>query len=300
MKTTVTRRFRAWSVGAVLALAALAPMTQAQPSPSDGPRDADAPINSACPVTTDEEVDPRFTVEYEGKTIGFCCRKCQTKFEKDPGAYVANLPVLFQQSMTGSDEQDDAPQPEEAEQAHKDEPAPASSSHEHGDTAGPHSDANEDHEHHHAHDTAGRSKLAVWIGKLHPPATHLPIGLLIGAAVAELGLIVTGKPAFRHAAGFCLAFAAFGAVIAATLGWFNGGFVLWDADWVQATHRWLGTSTAGLSLVTLAFFARAAHIGAPSRAVFSYRVLLFFTASLICITGFFGGALVYGINHYAW
>lgn len=287
MDRTIMRALhRVWISGLVM-LAVLPMAGWAQSSPPAQTGEGDGPVNAMCPVTTDEPIDPRFIVEYEGHVVGFCCRKCRTKFEQEPGAYLHNLPVTFTQ-----DEREHAH--DHADDEHDGGAAPAVNSL----TSQPLASA--DDEHAHSHDTGERPRIAVWIGKLHPPATHLPIGLLIGAVIAELGVITNHRSWFRHTAGFCLALATIGAVIAATLGWFNGGFVLWDDDWVQATHRWLGSATAGLSLVALILFARATRPGAPSGAVMAYRVGLFVTTGLVGMTGFFGGALVYGIDHYAW
>lgn len=47
--------------------------------------------NKFCPVKG-EEVDPDAqTVEYDGKTIGFCCPGCDGKFQSDPEKYMKNL-----------------------------------------------------------------------------------------------------------------------------------------------------------------------------------------------------------------
>ncbi len=47
--------------------------------------------NKVCPIMG-EKVDAAVaTVQYEGKTIGFCCKKCVTKFQKDPAKYMKNL-----------------------------------------------------------------------------------------------------------------------------------------------------------------------------------------------------------------
>lgn len=89
----VQRRF-GW-LGVLVMLAVLAAPARPQSSPPDQPGGDDGPVNAMCPVTTDEPVDPRFTVEYQGHTIGFCCRKCLTRFQADPTTYVANLPVSF-------------------------------------------------------------------------------------------------------------------------------------------------------------------------------------------------------------
>lgn len=292
MNSAITHFLRGVWIAWLVVLAALPASGWAQSPPPVEPGEGGSPVNAICPVTTDEPIDTRFVVGYNGRVIAFCCRECRTKFEQDPGAYLQNLPVSFERVRTT---------PEEHEQAdeHSDHSHDAGGESSTDAAAHPQQDGEGD-EHAHSHDSGERSRLAAWVGKFHPPATHLPIGLLIGAAIAELGMVTSRNTWFRHAAGFCLALGTVGAIIAATLGWFNGGFVLLDDDWVQATHRWLGTSTAGLSLLSLVLFARAARPGASSGAVVAYRVVLLVTASLVSATGFFGGALVYGINHYAW
>lgn len=249
------------------------------------------PINTMCPVTTDEEVDPAFTAVYNGQTIGFCCRKCRTRFERDPEAYLSELPMLKQVSQevqtdpVHGDLHDHAVE-EMIENAHEHD--------EHGD------DELHDHATDHDQGESKISKLISWIGKFHPPATHLPIGMLIGAALAEGLFLVTKRDMFRHAGTFCISLGALGAVSAATLGWLNGGFVLVDDDWVQLTHRWLGTGTALMTLLTLALLIRASKKSSKPASRLWYRVSLFSATGLVAATGFFGGALVYGINHYAW
>jgi len=246
-------------------------------------------INTMCPVTTDEEVDPAFTIEYEGQTIGFCCRKCRTRFGEDPDAYLTELPMLqsvslLSQSMPSHDDDHD----------HGDESA-SEESHGH--------DEGEAHDHatdHGQGTSSGLSKLIAWIGKFHPPATHLPIGMLIGAALAEGLFIMTKRDLFKNAGTFCVVIAGFGAMGAVTLGWFNGGFAFVDDQWIQTVHRWLGTSTALLTLLSIAMLIRASKPDTKPSARLSYRVSLFVAAGMVGAAGFFGGALVYGLNHYQW
>ena len=273
---------------------------------------SEGPINAMCPVTTDEEIDPAFTIEYEGQTIGFCCKKCRRKFDEDPQAYLAELPMLQAVSMTmpadnGHDDGHD--------QADGDDHAPSAGDHSHADSeadeahdesgqAGSehgHDDGQEhDHATGHGKSKSGIAKLIAWLGKFHPPATHLPIGMLIGAALAEGLFIITKRELFRSAGIFCVVIAGFGALGAVTLGWFNGGFVLVDDEWVQTVHRWLGTSTALVTLLTVGLLINASKPGGSASAWLRYRVSLFVAAGMVGATGFFGGALVYGINHYAW
>jgi mono/diheme cytochrome c family protein/uncharacterized membrane protein len=142
-------------------------------------------------------------------------------------------------------------------------------------------------------------KLQAWLGKFHPPAVNFPIALLAAAALAEFLRIVTGRPFFDAPARFCLWIGAGTACLAALLGWFLAGFHLTDDDWVKTTHRWLGTSTAAcaLLLLLLSEISRRWPSGFPRLC---YRLTLFGLAGLVTVTGYFGGALVLGLNHYAW
>ena len=71
-----------------------------KPKPPAGPTTKPAatqpaaakPVNKTCPVEgKDHEVDPKVTVVYKGKTIGFCCKDCVEEFEKDPDKYIKRL-----------------------------------------------------------------------------------------------------------------------------------------------------------------------------------------------------------------
>jgi plastocyanin len=138
-----------------------------------------------------------------------------------------------------------------------------------------------------------------WIGKFHPPAANFPIALLVAAAVAEVLLVATGRPAFDSANRFCLWFGALTAVLTGTLGWFMGGFHTADSSWVMTTHRWLGTSADVLAVATL-LVGEACRRPGRQRARRWFGVLLVIVALMVLAAGFFGGALVYGIRHYGW
>jgi uncharacterized membrane protein/mono/diheme cytochrome c family protein len=142
-------------------------------------------------------------------------------------------------------------------------------------------------------------KLIRWLGNFHPPAVHFPIALLTAAAVAELLGIATGKPAFEAITRYCVWFGALTAMVAGPLGWCLGGFHLTDASWVKMMHRWLGTSTvafAGLALA-LCEVSRAPN---RQRARMWFRATLLIVVILVSVTGFLGGALVFGLDHYDW
>jgi YHS domain-containing protein len=51
------------------------------------PDEKKKPVNQNCPVTG-EKVDPTVqTVQYKGKTVGFCCPDCIKDFNKDTAKY---------------------------------------------------------------------------------------------------------------------------------------------------------------------------------------------------------------------
>lgn len=287
-----------------LVVALFADVGWAQTSPPGMPGGDAVPVNATCPVMPGEPIDPRFTVIYEGKSIGLCCRKCRTKFEADPAAYIASLsapiasPAGIARHDGGVDRLQDAHEQHDGHAHEHDgagQPAAAQT-----ENAQAEPDADRPAEHAHSHDTAARSKLAVWIGKFHPASTHLPIGLILGAAVAESLFLFTRKAYFRHAAAFCLTLGTIGALVTALLGWFNGGFVLWDEDWVQATHRWLGTVTSLIAIVALGLLQIAVHRSNSRKINLAYQATLLCLAIFVATAGFFGGSLVYGLDHYSY
>ena len=142
-------------------------------------------------------------------------------------------------------------------------------------------------------DLTGIPKLIAWLGNFHPPMVHFPIAMLVGAALAEILLMSTGREIFQHAARFCVWIGALSAVPTAMLGWFFGGFQVTDDEWIMTAHRWLGTVTVVWAIVLLAICERRGARG-------SYRLVVFTGAALAMATGFFGGAMVYGLDHYAW
>jgi len=242
-------------------------------------------INRYCPVLTDEKVDPAFTLSYRGRTIGFCCDRCQAKFKANPERYAANLPpeesVEEVPTTTGRTPVENA---------------------DHADVVG--SDESQ-HEHEHAHEhedeaeREGVPRLLAWLGKFHPAAVNFPIALLIAAAAAEALLMNTRRAFFANAGRFCLWVGALGAVFAGTLGWFFGGFDVGDDSTLLAVHRWLGTTTSLWAILALVVGERA-YRRADGKRRRAYRVVLFIAAGLVGVTGFLGGAMVYGIGHYAW
>jgi mono/diheme cytochrome c family protein/uncharacterized membrane protein len=143
------------------------------------------------------------------------------------------------------------------------------------------------------------AKLIFWLGKFHPAAVHFPIGLLTAAAAAELLQWTTGKPGFDTVSRFCVWLGTAAAIVAGLLGWFVGSSRWADASWILITHSWLGTSTvacAGLALV----LSEASRRPEQRRTRMWFRFTLLVVSAMVMVTGFLGGAVVFGLNHYIW
>ena len=75
--------------GAIIATAADKPKG---PTTKPSTTQPSKPVNKWCAVEgKDHEIDPKVTVVYKGKTIGFCCKDCVEEFEKDPEKYVKKM-----------------------------------------------------------------------------------------------------------------------------------------------------------------------------------------------------------------
>ncbi len=135
-------------------------------------------------------------------------------------------------------------------------------------------------------------KPVAWAGRLHPPLTHFPVALLLAAFVAEGLFALTKRRHFRDAAHFCVWGGALGAVAAAATGWLFAATSPADNDWTLSAHRVVGTTTAAWAVVLL-YCSRL-----PSAVPF--RLALLVAAVLVGASGFLGGSLIYGLDHFAW
>lgn len=45
------------------------------------------PVNTKCPVKTENEAKASVTTKHDGKEVGFCCNGCKKKFEAEPEKY---------------------------------------------------------------------------------------------------------------------------------------------------------------------------------------------------------------------
>jgi YHS domain-containing protein len=79
------------AAGLILAISVLAGARVLANDPTTAPTSQPMAVNTICPVTK-EPVDPKVaTVQYDGKTIGFCCPDCIKEFKADPEKYMKDL-----------------------------------------------------------------------------------------------------------------------------------------------------------------------------------------------------------------
>lgn len=226
--------------------------------------------NRVCPVTPGEPIDPTQFVEVDGRRVYFCCAKCRRQYLREPEKYaqavadvLGSTPQAGASPSTGADASD----PET------------------GHTAKRRADE-------------APTGLVQWIGRFHPASTNFPVAMLLGAVVAEGLLITTGRSFFEASARYCLWFGAVGALGSAILGWCYAGVAWSDGDWVMTTHRWLGTAVPAFATAALVLRERWTR-RSEGRGRWWYRIVLVGAAAAASFNGFLGGALVYGLDHYA-
>ena len=131
---------------------------------------------------------------------------------------------------------------------------------------------------------------------------HLPVALLSVSAFFVL-LSFFNRNSFEPAAFHCLWIGAFGAIAACLTGWaysahegYGAGFRL-DLENGIDRHRWAGIFVATLSMLIIPLAMKVRHTGEFKRRI------LWFVASVVLlgsvsITGYQGGELTYGEDHY--
>lgn len=141
-------------------------------------------------------------------------------------------------------------------------------------------------------------RLWHWVGRFHPVAVHFPVAMLIGAALAEAMQALRRRVVPHPASRFCLAVGAWSGILAALLGWAYAD--PWQHDLLlEGLHRWAGTAVAAVAAVAW-WCCRRVGSDTSARGVVRYRVAVLLAAGVVGGVGLLGGALHYGVNHYAW
>lgn len=216
-----------------------------------------APINKWCPVTPTEPAESHLTVEFDGRTIGFCCRSCIRKFLESPESYRANLPATepTSGSATSAKLQVSAPERSLADRVWR------------------------------------------LLGNLHVLAIHFPIALLLMSAPLEVIAALRRSDQWAFAARINFSVGAVAALAAAMLGWIaaaNSSYT-GEAASLLEWHRWFGTSVAIIALSGACGLAISASRPRWGRRV--YWISLAVLCVMIPITARLGGSMIYGLSH---
>ena len=132
--------------------------------------------------------------------------------------------------------------------------------------------------------------LGQFVGRFHPLAVHLPIGLILLVALLEMAAGFGRWSYLRSATGLILGLAAASAIVTALDGWMLG----WSGGYKGALvtrHMWGGIALAALCLITAAVRSGSAR---RTALVGVYRLLLLGTVVLLAWTSHEGGALTHG------
>lgn len=257
-----------------------------------------ATANEYCPVMPKTKVEADLWLDYEGQRIYFCHEVCKARFRRAPEKYVTSLPPEMQRAIrehpqaaaTADQPMDMAELQHDHMKDHRPSSDPSGSG-----IAGREADGGN------RQGTSTLSRVGQFLGRFHPVAIHLPIGLLLAAALAEALFIWARAEWLSGAARFSVLLGAAAAVGAASLGWLNAMSVNYDGDLAQVLeyHRWLGTGTAVLAVV-VALLSEVYRRRPVTMSRVAYRLSLFIAAAAVGLTGHLGGTLVYGVNYLAW
>lgn len=137
-------------------------------------------------------------------------------------------------------------------------------------------------------------RLLDWLGRTHPVIVHFPIAFFPAALFTAI--VGRRRPAFTAPLQFLIIAGGILAPVAALLGWFDGGFDFATDDWLLKFHRWLGT---GIGIGALGLTVWAWRRPEANRSAGMIVGLSLITIAII-IQGWFGGAMVHGIDHMNW
>lgn len=141
----------------------------------------------------------------------------------------------------------------------------------------------------------------MWLGKFHVAVVVFPIALILAGALAAVLMDVTRREVFRQATRYCVVVGLIGVWVAAPLGLLLEDRIFGEAGgpWILTWHKWLGIAALILSFAVLALYLLRRG-GQRKWAQVLFQVTLFALAGLVGAAAFFGGAMLLGIDHYAW
>jgi len=256
-----------------------------------GPGPTGQTINEWCPVMTEERSDPAITVEYQGKTVAFCCDRCLGKFLEAPQKYLSRLPQLAGEANAASMEGAKGARTGAGESGVSQSEPPSAG----GDLSGPGRTSSGEN---------GRDEedgSVPLLGRVHPLVVHFP---LAGLPLALLGLLIwlaTGRDAFARADVVPLFASTLAAVAAVITGDAAHEAIRFSPslESIAESHESFATAVLVLTLVLSALrLWRWKDLAGNWRHVYSAGLVI--VCVLVAITGYLGGSLVFGPDHFRW
>ena len=135
-------------------------------------------------------------------------------------------------------------------------------------------------------------RLLDWLGRTHPIIVHFPIAFFPAALFTAI--VGRRRPAFAAPVQFLVVAGGIIAPIAAVFGWLDAMNA--DPDPLLTVHRWLGT---GIGLAALGLGVWAWRKPGDVRGTAMIASLAAITTAIV-IQGWYGGAMVHGIDHMNW
>jgi len=135
-------------------------------------------------------------------------------------------------------------------------------------------------------------RLLDWLGRFHTVIIHFPLAFFPAALFTAV--VGRRRPGFAKPVQFLVVAGGIIAPIAAILGWLDA--IDADSSSLLTVHRWLGTGI-GFAAFGLAMWAWKRPENDRSTGMMAGLAVL--TAALI-VQGWYGGALVHGIDHMNW
>jgi uncharacterized membrane protein len=137
------------------------------------------------------------------------------------------------------------------------------------------------------------SEWVTFFGHFHPVFVHLPIGMLVIAAMMEIVTFSKKKLLFDNALSFTFFWGFVSAFISCVFGWClstAGGYEENTLSW----HKWLGITVCIVSGVCW-YLKKNAHQFCSVNKL--YRSLLFLLTVLLTVTGHLGGSITHGEDY---
>ena len=135
---------------------------------------------------------------------------------------------------------------------------------------------------------AHRSTASIAGHPLHPAIVPVPIGLLVGAVLSDVGHLLTGDRFFARASRWLLRGGIVSGAVAGTLGATDFATIRQARGPIGLAHAGGNTAILGLSVISLLL-----RRGAPDRVPAAAMVLSGVAGLLLAVTGWLGGELVF-------